>query len=221
MWRTWQLFKKLQQLIIATLCLCQPSRIHSAINELFQRQLLSFVWLDSCVVNSSSISFGSIQNCRVWCVQIVGQCLVLMDEWIKTVLCLDPGLPRLQLHKTNRTVCSNVCKSGSDASPCRILKTKEWWRKENLLKARMCLCYILSQCLPAFTIFSLLAVLGRFTLPLKLFPYGEFCNVRAYCIVLQFGLNVTYYFTQESSAQTCVRFGLLSWFCSHIGSRYN
>lgn len=46
----------------------------------------------------------------------------------------------------------------------------------------MSVCYILPQCLPAVTIFSLLAVnIGQFTLPLELFPCSEFHDVGAYC----------------------------------------
>jgi hypothetical protein len=77
-----------------------------------------------------------------------------------------------------------LCVALSHFEDKRVVKEKESFPM--ILKAGMCLCYILPRCLPAFFIFSLLAVLGQFTLPLELFPCGEFCDVRAYCIVLQF-----------------------------------
>jgi len=66
-----------------------------------------------------------------------------------------------------------------------------------LLTAGMCLCVI--YCLSVYqllTIFSLLAVnKGQFTLPLELFPCSKLRDVRAYCTVLQFLFNVTYFLT--------------------------
>jgi len=206
MWRIWQLFKTQHQLIIATLCLCHPSRIRSTINELFQRQHLVFVWLDPCIVNISSISFGSIQNCRVCYVQ-TSRPMFGADEWIKT-LHSGSWFTAAPIQKTERTDCIHVCKSWSDASPCRILKTRKWWRKRKqscpmLLTAGMCLCYILPQCLPDFTIFSLLAVNIRAIY--ITFGIVSIRDVRAYCIVLQFWFNITYFLTQECMKHDLVK----------------
>jgi len=164
MWRIWQLFKTLHQLIIATPCLSHPSRIHSTINELFQRQHLVFVWLDSCIVNSSSISFGSIRNCRVCCVQ-ASRPMFGADEWIKTVLsgswytaapiekqknCLHSCMQILQRYVT--LVYSEDKK---------VVKEKETILSNASDDMNVSVCYILPQCSPAVTIFSFLAVNTR------------------------------------------------------------
>jgi len=161
MWRIWQLFKTLHQLIIATLCLCHLSRIHSTINELFQRQHLVFVWLDSCIVNSSSISFGSIQNCRMCCVH-TSRPVFGADEWIKTVL---SGSWFAAAPIENQKNCLNSCMQILQRCVTlpyfedkKLVKEKETILSNASDGRNVSLCYIFPQCLPAVTFFSLLAV---------------------------------------------------------------
>ena len=76
----------------------------------------------------------------------------------------------------------------------------------------MCLCviYCLSvhQLLPSSHF--LLLTHGQYTLPLELFPCSEFRDVGAYCIVLQFWFNVTYFLTQEYMKHNLVNLGFVS-----------
>jgi hypothetical protein len=165
MWRIWQLVKTQRQLIIATPCLCHPSRIHSTINELFQRQHLVFVWLDSCIVNSSSISFGNIRNCRLCCVQ-ASRPVFGADEWIKTVLS-GSWFTAAAIEKQKNCLhsCMQIlqrCVTLPYSEDKKVVNEE----RNNLVSnasddMNVSVCYILPQCLPAVTIFSLLAVNTR------------------------------------------------------------
>ena len=204
MWRIWQL----HQLIIATLCLCHPAGIHITINELFQRQHLVFVWLDSCIMNISSISFGRIQNCRVCFVQ-TSRPMFDADEWIKTFL---SGFWFTAAPIENQKNCLHSCMQ--ILQRCVTLPyfedKKGVKEKETILSnasdgRNVCVIYCLSvyHLLPSSH--CLLLPYGQFTLPLDLFPCREFRDVRAYFIVLQYGFNVTYFLTQEYMKHNLVK----------------
>lgn len=158
MWHIRQLFKTLRQLIIATQCLCNPSRI---LTDLFQKQRPVSVWLDSCIVNSSSISFGSIQNCRVCCVQ-TSRPMFCADEWIKIVLSVSwfTAAP-IENQKNCLHSCMQILQRFVTLPYCedeKLVKEKETILSSASEGRNVSVCYILPQCLPAVTIFSLLAV---------------------------------------------------------------
>ena len=114
----------------------------------------------------------------------------------------EPGLPRL-LYGTKRMAEFMY----ANLEAMRHLAV--FWRQEsgegkrnNLVQSfwrQECVCVI--YCLNVYQLLPsshcLLLTYGQFTLPLELFSRSEFRYVRAYCIVLQFWFNNTYFLPQE------------------------